>query len=925
MTRHRTRNYNPGFLSEPELIDAFCVRQLEFESVLDTLRGCTGPANQPQIVIGPRGSGKTTLLLRVAAEVRRDPALSSNFFPVLFAEESYEVSTAGEFWLECLSQLAEQVPVRAEDPDLRRTVEALRGETDDRSLADRCLGALLDFADRENKRLVLFVENLNMMFGEMADSDAGWRLRQVLQTEPRIVLIASATNRFAEMDHPEHAFYDMFRVCALRRLDTVECAVLWTRVSAREVEPRAIRSLEILTGGSPRLIAIVARFGAARSFRNLMAELLDLVDDHTEYFKSHLEALPPQERRVYLALADLWKPATTREIAERCRLSTNQCSAQLARLAERGVVDADGPARRKTYYLTERLYNIYYLLRRRRGKAPLVKALISFMQAVYLPSEFEAVIAQMRREMGDLEPPMRALYQTAFEELATENGPSNLGSAVTLFNRGLALSEEGQLDRALTVWADLVRRFGTSTEPAVTAIAAAAMRSEGTAFGTLKRPAEALAVSNDLLRRFGSSTDPRLIRPVAGALVNKGAALAELNQLEDALAAWEEVERRFATSEDPDLLESAAVALVNSAGALGRLSRRKEALRVLDEVVARFAESEHFGLLHQTAIALVNKGAVLRREGRLEDALAVSNEVVRRFGQTDDAGLREQVAKALVNQGGELVELGRSAEALVAWEDVVQRYGGSVEPALLESVGKALGNRALVLNALGRAEDAVAVCVEVVQRFGDSEAGALRERAARALVLKGALLGGLDHPEDALSAFDDVLRRTAGDPSEDLRQLHDLALVGKANVQLKACRYEDVLSTADLLLRDGRPRSFDVLWRAHAMRAEAAFLRGDSEASKRDIKRVLAIIADWDLPSNEALRAPMELSTWIEPEEMIRLIEGSPAKDLLLPLTTALKLELGEQPRVALEVQEVAADIRRNLKELRKQQPAPVS
>ena len=44
-----------------------------------------------------------------------------------------------------------------------------------------------------------------------------------------------------------------------------------------------------------------------------MENLLDLVDEHTEYFKSHLEALPPQERRVYLALARLWKPSTTRE------------------------------------------------------------------------------------------------------------------------------------------------------------------------------------------------------------------------------------------------------------------------------------------------------------------------------------------------------------------------------------------------------------------------------------------------------------------------------------------------------------------------------------------------------------------------------------------------------------------------------------
>ena len=94
---------------------------------------------------------------------------------------------------------------------------------------------------------------------------------------------------------------------------------------------QTIRPMEILTGGNPRLVAIVAGFAAGLSFRELMDDLLDLVDEHTEYFKSHIEALPAQERRVYLALADLWKPATTREIAERSRLETSKCSAQLAR------------------------------------------------------------------------------------------------------------------------------------------------------------------------------------------------------------------------------------------------------------------------------------------------------------------------------------------------------------------------------------------------------------------------------------------------------------------------------------------------------------------------------------------------------------------------------------------------------------------
>ena len=58
--------------------------------------------------------------------------------------------------------------------------------------------------------MVLLVENLNMLFADMDDPDAGWRLRHTLQTEPRVVLVGSATSRFDEIDHPDHALYDLF-------------------------------------------------------------------------------------------------------------------------------------------------------------------------------------------------------------------------------------------------------------------------------------------------------------------------------------------------------------------------------------------------------------------------------------------------------------------------------------------------------------------------------------------------------------------------------------------------------------------------------------------------------------------------------------------------------------------------------------------
>ena len=176
------------------------MRTSEFESIIECLRETTGNSNSHSLVIGPRGIGKTHLLLRVSAEVRRDETLAG-LFPVVFPEESYEVSTSGEFWLECLAHLAEQAPAGERD-SLRLTYNDLRSVQDDQVLADRCIGALLDFADRHQKRLLLVVENLNMLFSDMGDPNAGWRMRKTLQTEPRIILLGSATSRFRRNRQP---------------------------------------------------------------------------------------------------------------------------------------------------------------------------------------------------------------------------------------------------------------------------------------------------------------------------------------------------------------------------------------------------------------------------------------------------------------------------------------------------------------------------------------------------------------------------------------------------------------------------------------------------------------------------------------------------------------------------------------------------
>ena len=261
------------------------------------------------------------LLARVAAELRSKDEFLKHLLPVRFMEENQEIFNLADFWLETLFHLARECV--SHDPglaqELRDSHAALGERWREQTLEGHARASVLDAADRLDRRLVLMVENLQALCKDV-DEDFGWKLRGVLQTEPQVMLLASATSRFERLDDAKQPFFEMFRFIDLKPLTTEECRRLWQIVSGDTVSGREMRPLEILTGGSPRLLVIVATFARHKSLRRLMEELVTLVDEHTEYFRGHLEVFAKTERRVYVAVLDLWRLSTPGEIAARARM-----------------------------------------------------------------------------------------------------------------------------------------------------------------------------------------------------------------------------------------------------------------------------------------------------------------------------------------------------------------------------------------------------------------------------------------------------------------------------------------------------------------------------------------------------------------------------------------------------------------------------
>ena len=639
---HPIRKANPGtFQSDDEVIRQFVVRERELAIVLEVLKTNVDASTcQHVLLVAPRGRGKTMLLARVAAELRTNAGLARDLLPVRFMEDSHEIFDMTDFWLECLFYLAREGAVR-DFPigrELLDTHAALAARMRGEELTEpRARAAVLDAADRLGRKLVLMVENLQNLCADV-DDHFGWKLREALQSEPRIMLLATATSRFEGLDDATEPFFELFRSERLDRLDTVESRRLWRVVSGDDVPAREIRPLQILTGGSPRLLVFVADFARHRSLRQLMEQLVRLIDDHTEYFRSHLEGFAKTERRVYLAILDLWQPSTPREITTRARLDVRTVSTMLSRLVNRGAVIAEGGGRKRLYSGAERLYGIYYKLRRERDDAAVVSNLIRFMTVFYSAPELAQMIDNLSMEAA----------QSYDGSEVTESLASRMReSRHDQFPDDLARRKPDDLKAALEAADRAIERLGYSDSVKSHVIVAKAMVSKGVRQRELGDYQASIATYDQVVSHYGDSDSPELQLQVAKALVNKGITQGQLDDFKAAIATYDQLVSRYTNSDSPELQARVAKALSAKGFALIRLGRPEEALRTCDELekARRSLPDSYFLTFRQQAMWLRTKALLL--QGKRNDAIEAFRNVYVAHRHGSEATLKDVLGLAI--------------------------------------------------------------------------------------------------------------------------------------------------------------------------------------------------------------------------------------------------------------------------------------
>jgi tetratricopeptide (TPR) repeat protein len=394
--------YNPAFLSQEELECTFVVRQVDLELLVETINENTEKSNQHVLVVGSQGLGKTMLVLRTASYVKENEELNSKWYPLVLNEESYEILTASEFWLCAVFHLAKQ----ENDDSLMMVHEELKKEKDERRLYERALACLMDFSDSKKKRILLIVENLNLLFQDQIKDENIWEIRHTLLNESRLMLLSTAKSRFNAIDDSSRAMYDLFKIHYLEPLNSEEIQALWESLTGKKLKKNRVRPLQILAGGNPRLITIIASFPVNDSIYELKNQLTLLIDEYTSYFKSIIESLPVLERKIFITLANIWEPATASQISKESRIDVNKTSSLLLRLESRGAVTIiKTKGQKNNYQLSQRLFNIYHLMRSKGSRSDRVKALVDFMINFYDGEERVHKLSQLPKEALKIEHP----------------------------------------------------------------------------------------------------------------------------------------------------------------------------------------------------------------------------------------------------------------------------------------------------------------------------------------------------------------------------------------------------------------------------------------------------------------------------------------------------------------------------------------
>jgi tetratricopeptide (TPR) repeat protein len=408
--------YNPRW-QEPDELERLYVARKPLLARLHAQITEQGTTSAPRhhLIIGQRGMGKTTLLMRLALELKQK---NPDFLPLTFWEEQHvEVDRLSVFWLNCLDSMADAFEEMGkteavEQIDLQvKRLEKIVNEEERAREAAQCFAENIQ---RTGQRLVLFIDNFNLLIGRLKEHDHV--LRGFFTRHGAPVIVGAGITPPDEISDYDAAFYDGFQITLLHRLSMEEVQDMIQRlaeidqaqqaVSAMWRELPRIAALRDLSGGNPRTCLLIYRLCVQGFAESIYRDLETLLDETTPLFQSRFEQLSDQGQKLVARLAKHWFPATAEKITEITGFTRGTVSPLLGRLEQEGIIErvqlfdptrrdktkekTGGFSKRLGYQITERFFSIWLIMRSSsRRERDGIRCLSRWLECLYTPEELE--------------------------------------------------------------------------------------------------------------------------------------------------------------------------------------------------------------------------------------------------------------------------------------------------------------------------------------------------------------------------------------------------------------------------------------------------------------------------------------------------------------------------------------------------------
>lgn len=377
--------YNPANQTPKEIIENFVIREKEFDKIFSDLRDSEMIyPEQHYLILGQRGYGKTTLLLKIHNEIKNNKDLDNKFCSVMFNEEQYNIRRLERLWEQTAEYLEEYQGFENIFNDIIK-------EEDKHDYEEVAFKIIEKNLKNNNKKLILLIDNINDIFDKFTKKESQ-RLREILLTSSEIRVIG-ASSKYLEYNFSyDKPFFEFFKVIELKNLNKEETIKLLLKLSDNykennvkdiiENKPNKIEALRRITGGVPRTIVLLFEIFADDKEGSSFKDLEILLDRVTPLYKHRIDDLSPIQQEIVDIIALNWDAVNTKYISQKTRIESKSVSSQLKELEKNNIINKiNTSTKNHLYQISERFFNIWYLMRYGRKKEQdKIRWLVEFLE-----------------------------------------------------------------------------------------------------------------------------------------------------------------------------------------------------------------------------------------------------------------------------------------------------------------------------------------------------------------------------------------------------------------------------------------------------------------------------------------------------------------------------------------------------------------